>query len=109
MVKTKPTKLKKVNLAYHWLKEEDEHVEVDDLTKLAASQPIMKRYNKYKDNKNFIKEYSYLAKNFIGRPTPLYYAENLTKYLDLRRSEKKIENTPRTRKKIENIEKHRKT
>ena len=32
------------------VKEEDEHVEVDDLTKLAASQPIMKRYNKYKDN-----------------------------------------------------------
>ena len=29
----------------------------------------------------FIKEFSYLAKNFIGRPTPLYYAENLTKYL----------------------------
>ncbi len=42
---------------------------------------LEKQYNKYKDNKNFIKEFSYLAKNFIGRPTPLYYAENLTKYL----------------------------
>ncbi|MEC6997278.1 MAG: tryptophan synthase subunit beta [Pseudomonadota bacterium] len=42
---------------------------------------LEKQYNKYKDNKTFIKEFSYLAKNFIGRPTPLYYAENLTKYL----------------------------
>jgi len=42
---------------------------------------LEKQYNKYKDNKAFIKEFLYLAKNFIGRPSPLYYAQNLTKYL----------------------------
>ncbi len=42
---------------------------------------LEKQYNKYKDNKAFIKEFLYLAKNFIGRPSPLYYAKNLTKYL----------------------------
>lgn len=33
-----------------------------------------------KDNK-FKKEYLYYLKNYVGRPTPLYFAENLTKYI----------------------------
>lgn len=33
------------------------------------------------DNKNFLDELAYLQKTFIGRPTPLYYAENLTNIL----------------------------
>ena len=42
---------------------------------------LEKKYLRYKKDSNFIKEFEYLAKNFIGRPSPLYYAENLTKYL----------------------------
>lgn len=33
------------------------------------------------NDKSFLEELAYLQKTFIGRPTPLYYAENLTKEL----------------------------
>ncbi len=33
------------------------------------------------NDKSFLDELAYLQKTFIGRPTPLYYAENLTKKL----------------------------
>lgn len=33
------------------------------------------------NDKSFLDELAYLQKTFIGRPTPLYYAENLTKIL----------------------------
>lgn len=33
------------------------------------------------NDKSFLEELTYLQKTFIGRPTPLYYAENLTKEL----------------------------
>ncbi len=33
------------------------------------------------NDKNFLDELAYLQKTFIGRPTPLYYAENITKQL----------------------------
>lgn len=33
------------------------------------------------NDKKFLEELAYLQKTFIGRPTPLYYAENLTKKL----------------------------
>ncbi|MBF95876.1 MAG: Tryptophan synthase beta chain [Alphaproteobacteria bacterium MarineAlpha9_Bin4] len=42
---------------------------------------LEKKYNKYKKDPNFLKEFDNLAKNFIGRPSPLYYAKNLTNYL----------------------------
>ncbi len=42
---------------------------------------LEKKYKRYKKDKKFIKEFQALAKNFIGRPSPLYYAENLTKHL----------------------------
>ena len=32
-------------------------------------------------DKNFLDEYAYYCKHYIGRPSPLYYAENLTKQL----------------------------
>ncbi len=35
-------------------------------------------FNKYKDEKEFIDEYTYYLKNYVGRETPLYYAEKLT-------------------------------
>ncbi len=41
---------------------------------------IKKVFNKMKNNKDFIKEYKYYLKEYVGRPSPLYFASNLTKY-----------------------------
>ncbi|GBE03753.1 tryptophan synthase beta chain [bacterium BMS3Abin09] len=38
-------------------------------------------YRKLRKNKSFIKELKSLHNNYIGRPTALYFAENLTKHL----------------------------
>ena len=42
---------------------------------------IEKEFLKSKDDESFKKEYMYYLKQYVGRPTPLYYAENLTKYV----------------------------
>ena len=42
---------------------------------------IKKEFKKYKNDKEFIKEYKYYLKEYVGRPSPLYYAEKLTKYV----------------------------
>jgi tryptophan synthase beta chain len=39
---------------------------------------LEKAYKKYRKDKNFLEELSLLQKNYIGRPTPLYFAKNLT-------------------------------
>ncbi|WP_072903233.1 tryptophan synthase subunit beta [Hathewaya proteolytica] len=36
---------------------------------------------KYKDDEDFKKEYAYYLNNYVGRPSPLYYAERLTEKL----------------------------
>ncbi len=41
---------------------------------------IEEAFLKCKEDEAFINEYLYYLKNFVGRPSPLYYAENLTKY-----------------------------
>ena len=41
---------------------------------------IESEFEKAKEDENFKKEYLYYLKQFVGRPTPLYFAENLTKY-----------------------------
>ena len=38
-------------------------------------------YNKIKKDKNFINEFEYYLKNYVGRPSPLFYAERITKDL----------------------------
>ncbi|MTI81853.1 MAG: tryptophan synthase subunit beta [Firmicutes bacterium] len=38
-------------------------------------------FNRYKDDSDFIKEFNYYLKEYVGRPNPLYYAERLTKKL----------------------------
>ena len=43
---------------------------------------VEKNYNKLKGNKSFIKEFNYYAENYIGRPSPLYFAERITKDLN---------------------------
>ena len=41
---------------------------------------IKKEFKKAKKDKKFIKTYEEYLKDYVGRPSPLYYAENLTKY-----------------------------
>ena len=41
---------------------------------------IEKDFLKAKDDKTFLTEYEYYLKQYVGRPSPLYYAENLSKY-----------------------------
>ena len=43
---------------------------------------ILEKFNELKKEKEFKEEYLYYLKNFVGRPTPLYFAKNLSKYLD---------------------------
>ena len=38
-------------------------------------------YEEAKKDKKFIKEYEDLLKNYVGRPSPLYFAKNLTQKL----------------------------
>lgn len=35
-------------------------------------------FNKYKNDEEFLREYHYYLKNYVGRETPLYFAEKLT-------------------------------
>lgn len=41
---------------------------------------IEREFQKAKEDEKFYEEYVYYLKNYVGRPTALYYAENLTKY-----------------------------
>lgn len=41
---------------------------------------IKREFTKAKNDEKFVKEYLYYLKQYVGRPTPLYYAENLSKY-----------------------------
>ena len=41
---------------------------------------IEEELKKAKKDENFKKEYLYYLKQYVGRPTPLYFAENLTKF-----------------------------
>lgn len=41
---------------------------------------IASEFEKCKNDEEFIKEYKFYLKNYIGRPTPLYYAKNLSEY-----------------------------
>ena len=42
---------------------------------------LEKKYLFYKKDKKFIDEFEKLSKDYIGRPSPLYFAKNLTQYL----------------------------
>ncbi|GKX29394.1 tryptophan synthase beta chain [Vallitalea longa] len=43
---------------------------------------LEKAYEKYRVDEDFIKEYKYYLKEYVGRKSPLYYAETLTKKLN---------------------------
>ena len=43
-------------------------------------EEIERKFNELKENKEFVEKYLYYLKHFVGRPTPVYFAENLSKY-----------------------------
>ena len=45
-------------------------------------QEIEKEFNKAIKDEEFKNEYLYYLKHYVGRPTPLYFAENLTKFVN---------------------------
>ena len=49
-------------------------------TLVPAIEELEENYQKIKNDKSFQKEFDYYLKNYAGRPTPLYFAENLTKF-----------------------------
>jgi tryptophan synthase beta chain len=50
-------------------------------TLIPALEELEYNYEKLKKNKQFQKELNDLLQNYAGRPTPLYYAKNLSEYL----------------------------
>jgi len=50
-------------------------------TLIPALEELEYNYEKLKKNKQFQKELNNLLQNYAGRPTPLYYAKNLSEYL----------------------------
>ena len=52
-------------------------------TLIHALDELEKEYKKAKHDKKFIQQLDYYLKEYAGRPTPLYLAANLSKYLGL--------------------------
>lgn len=50
-------------------------------TLMNALIELEEAYNRYKDDPEFLEELRYLLKQYAGRPSPLYYAERMTKHL----------------------------
>tara|TARA_B100001057_G_C22854451_1_gene952202 strand:+ start:1291 stop:2514 length:1224 start_codon:yes stop_codon:yes gene_type:complete len=50
-------------------------------TLMPALEELEKNYNKIKNEKKFLKELRSLLKDFVGRPTPLYFAKRTSKSL----------------------------
>ncbi len=51
-------------------------------TLIPALDELLESYENIKNDPDFINEFSSLLEYFVGRPTPLYYAENLTKHFN---------------------------
>ena len=50
-------------------------------TLMAALGELEEKYDKIREDESYQAELKLLAKDYVGRPTPLYYAENLTREL----------------------------
>jgi tryptophan synthase beta chain len=50
-------------------------------TLMPLIEEVEAEYNRTKDDKNFLDELDYYLKNYIGRPSPLFLAERITKNL----------------------------
>lgn len=53
-------------------------------TLFACLEELEKNYNKIKNDAKFHKVFTYYLNQFAGRPTPLYYAKNLSKKLKVK-------------------------
>ena len=53
---------------------------VPEKNKLVLAE-LEEAFLKYKDDEEFKKEYDYYLKQYVGRPSPLYFAERLTEHL----------------------------
>ncbi|MGL4774213.1 MAG: tryptophan synthase subunit beta [Clostridium sp.] len=51
-------------------------------TLMNALEELERNYDFYKDDENFIKEYKEYLSEYVGRPTSLYFARNLTEKLN---------------------------
>lgn len=52
-------------------------------TLICALDELEKEYAKAKHDKKFLREFDYYLKEYAGRPTPLFFAQNLSKYLGI--------------------------
>lgn len=52
-------------------------------TLMYALDELEREYKKAKKDKKFIQKLGYYLKEYAGRPTPLYFAKNLSKYLGI--------------------------
>lgn len=43
---------------------------------------VEKEFNSAMQDEKFLEEYNYYLKQYVGRPSPLYYAKNFTRYCD---------------------------
>lgn len=50
-------------------------------TLVPAVEELEQAYLKFKDDKDFKKELGYYLREYAGRPTPLYFAKNLTEFV----------------------------
>lgn len=50
-------------------------------TLIPALDELEKAYNRYKENPSFLRELNGYLSDYVGRPSPLYFAERLTKHL----------------------------
>ncbi len=50
-------------------------------TLMEPLRELTEAFEKYKNNKEFLEEYNYYLKEYVGRETPLYFAEKLTEKL----------------------------
>ena len=48
---------------------------------LPALEELIESYYKFKDDEQFKEELNYYLKKYVGRPSPLYFAQGLTKHL----------------------------
>lgn len=50
-------------------------------TLIPALEELTEAYLHYKTDPEYLAEYEYYLRDYVGRPSPLYFAENLTRYL----------------------------
>ena len=50
-------------------------------TLIPALEELTEAFNHYKNDKDYLEEYEYYLRDYVGRPSPLYLAERLTEHV----------------------------